>query len=104
DPEPGHQAVDLELDGGPRAVAGEVAEDQIDVLDPAQAIVHGGDRRLFLRVKLARRAKLSKARASRGHGEGARHLEVVRFLRGREPVEAHAITGELDGLALLQAG
>lgn len=57
DPEPGHHAVDLDLDGGVGAVAGEIAQDEIEVFPEPEAVVHRGDGRLLLRVKLLGRGE-----------------------------------------------
>src|SRR5205814_10152005 len=91
-----------QADGGLRAIAREVAEDQIDVLTQSQPIVHVGDRRLFLWIELLRRLQHGRRAVTVGHRERAGDLDVVRFLAGGQPVEAYAIAGERGRLAAAQ--
>src|SRR5439155_25202818 len=51
DPQPGHHAVDLDLDRRVRAVFRVVPQDEVEVLHESEAIIHAGDRRLLLRIE-----------------------------------------------------
>src|SRR5207245_8994187 len=92
DPDPAHEAVHLELARRLRAVAREVAQDQVDVFAEPEPVIHVGDRRGLLGIELLRGAQHAEPAAVRDR-ERARDLEVVRFLRGREVFEADAGAG-----------
>ena len=65
------------------AVAGEVAQDHVEVLEQPEAVVDVGDGGLLLRVELLGGGERREGIAAVRHRERARHLEVVRLLGRR---------------------